>query len=184
MVGRPVDHQRRAELLDAVVDYATEHEFADLSWRPIAAGLGVSTTTLVHRFGSKEEMLAAVLARLRERIHVDAVEGGDLAAAARAIWDQVSAPQRAAEFRLFFAAYGHALQAAAYAGFLEEVAVDWLDALTSAQGAEVATTVAVRTATLVVAILRGLMLDLLATGDQARVQDAAEAFLVSLEHPT
>ena len=36
MTGRPVDHQRRSALLDAVVDYAIAHEFAELTWRPIA----------------------------------------------------------------------------------------------------------------------------------------------------
>jgi hypothetical protein len=35
-------------------------------------------------------------------------------------------------------------------------------------------------ATLVIATIRGLLLDLLATGEQDRVQDAAEAFLASL----
>jgi NAD(P)-dependent dehydrogenase (short-subunit alcohol dehydrogenase family) len=40
---------------------------------------------------------------------------------------------------------------------------------------------AARTATLVIATIRGLLLDLLATGDQARVQDAAETFLAGLE---
>jgi hypothetical protein len=39
-----------------------------------------------------------------------------------------------------------------------------------------------RTATLVIATIRGLLLDLLATGDRDRVQDAAESFLASLEH--
>jgi hypothetical protein len=40
---------------------------------------------------------------------------------------------------------------------------------------------ATRTATLVIATIRGLLLDLLATGDRDRVQDAAESFLASLE---
>jgi hypothetical protein len=33
----------------------------------------------------------------------------------------------------------------------------------------------------VIATIRGLLLDLLATGDRVRVQDAAESFLASLE---
>jgi hypothetical protein len=32
--------------------------------------------------------------------------------------------------------------------------------------------------------IRGLLLDLLATGDRARVQDAAESFFASLERPS
>jgi len=35
---------------------------------------------------------------------------------------------------------------------------------------------------LVIATIRGLLLDLLATGDRVRVQNAAESFLASLEH--
>ncbi len=34
----------------------------------------------------------------------------------------------------------------------------------------------------VIATIRGLLLDLLATGDRDRVQDAAESFLATLEH--
>jgi AcrR family transcriptional regulator len=183
-VGRPVDHRRRAELLDAVVDYATEHQFSELTWRPLAAALGVSTTTLVHRFGSKEQMLEAIFARLQERTLVTIDAGADLATAARAIWQQSSDPGRGAEFRLFFAVYGQALQAPElFAAFLDHVVADALDALTEAQGPAIARATAARTATLVVAFLRGLLFDLLATGERARVDGAAQAFLASLEHP-
>jgi hypothetical protein len=34
----------------------------------------------------------------------------------------------------------------------------------------------------VIATIRGLLLDLLTTGDRARVKDAAESFLATLEH--
>jgi hypothetical protein len=34
----------------------------------------------------------------------------------------------------------------------------------------------------VIATIRGLLLDLLATGDRVRVQDAAETFLATLGH--
>src|SRR5256885_15896696 len=125
MAGRPVDHERRAELLDRVVDYTVEYGFNDLSWRPVAAALDVSPTTLVHRFGSKDQMLQAVLGRLRERIleATGATAGrGGLAEAAQAVWERTSAPHRDAEFRLFFAAYGRALQAPeSYAEFLSHV---------------------------------------------------------------
>jgi AcrR family transcriptional regulator len=187
MTGRPVDHQRRADLLDAVVDYTVEHGFSDLSWRPVAAALGVSTTTLVHHFGAKEQMLEAILGRLRERIRAATQdmlgEQPGLAAAARAAWTRTSDPQRGAEFRLFFAVYGRALQAPQqFAGFLERVVADWMSALVDAQGPGADPATAARAATLVIATIRGLLLDLLATGDRDRVQGAAESFLASLEH--
>jgi AcrR family transcriptional regulator len=187
MAGRPVDHQRRAELLDAAVDYATEHGFSGLSWRPVAAALGVSATTLVHHFGTKDQLLEAILGRLRDRMVAatsDRVgEQPDLATAARAAWTQTSDPQQWAEFRLFFAVYGRALQAPQqFAGFLERVVADWMSVLRDAQGPDTDPATATRTATLVIATIRGLLLDLLATNDRVRVQDAAESFLSSLEH--
>jgi AcrR family transcriptional regulator len=187
MTGRPVNHQRRADLLDATVDYAIQHGFAELSWRPVARALGVSTTTLVHHFGTKEQMLEAILGRLRERTFAatsDAVgDQPDLAAAARAVWTRASDPHQWAEFRLFFAVYGRALQAPRqFSEFLDRVVADWMSALVDAQRPETDVATATRTATLVIATIRGLLLDLLATGDRDRVQDAANSFLATLEH--
>jgi len=190
MAGRPVDHQRRAELLDAVVDYTVEHGFSEVSWRPVAAALGVSPTTLVHHFGTKEQMLVAILGRLRERIAAANDRGGqqpDLATAARAAWTRTSDPEQWPEFRLFFASYGRALQAPQqFEGFLKRVVADWMSVLVDAQGPDTDPATATRMATLVIATIRGLLLDLLATGDRDRVQGAAESFFASLErqaHP-
>jgi hypothetical protein len=84
---------------------------------------------------------------------------------------------------LFFAVYGRALQAPQqFAGFLERVVAEWMSALIDAQGPDIDHVTATRMATLVIATIRGLLLDLLATGDRSRVQDAAESFLVTLAH--
>ena len=188
MAGRPVDHQHRAALLDAAVDYATEQGFAELSWRPVAAALGVSVTTLVHHFGTKEQMLQAILGRLRERtvVATGALAGArpDLATAARAVWRWTSAPPQWPTFKLFFAVYGRALQAPEeFTEFLDQVGADWMNTLRAAQGPDTDPATATRMATLVIATIRGLLLDLLATGDRKRIQDAAEHFLASLEDP-
>ena len=186
MAGRPVNHQRRAELLDAAVEYAAEYGFAELSWRPVAAALGVSPTTLVHHFGTKEQLLEAVLGRLRERMLTAtrdlAGEQAGLAGEARAAWTRASDPRREAEFRLLFAVYGRALQAPGqFAAFLEHAVTAWMTALVDAQGPETDPATATRRATLVIATLRGLLLDLLTTGDRDRVQATAESFLATLE---
>jgi hypothetical protein len=140
-----------------------------------------------HHFGTKEQLLEAILGRLRDRMVAATSdrlgEQPDLATAARAAWTRTSDPQQEAEFRLFFAVYGRALQAPQqFAGFLERVVADWMSALVDAQGPGTDPATATRTATLVIATIRGLLLDLLATGDRVRVQDAAESFLASLEH--
>jgi predicted RNA-binding Zn ribbon-like protein len=100
----------------------------------------------------------------------------------RAVWERASEPARGAEFRLFFAVYGRALQAPEqFADFLAHVVADWMESLRAAQGPDADPAAATRTATLVVATIRGLLLDLLTTGDRERVREAAESFLASLE---
>ncbi|MFD5871269.1 hypothetical protein [Streptomyces sp. NPDC060322] len=102
--------------------------------------------------------------------------------AAREIWEQTSAPQRDAEFRLFFAVYGRALQAPGqFSDFLDHVVADWMNSLRDTQGPHTDPATATREATLTIATIRGLLLDLLATGDQARVHDAAHHFLSRLQ---
>jgi AcrR family transcriptional regulator len=189
MAGRPVNQQRRTELLDSAVDFAVKNGFSEVSWRPIAAALDVSPTALVHHFGTKEQMLVAILGRLRERIVVamsdQPGERIDLVTAARRAWKGASNPRRSGEYRLFFEVYGRALQAPQpFAEFLDHVVADWMRSLVEAQGPDIDPTTATRKATLVIATIRGLLLDLLATGDRDRVEDAANSFLDSLGSPT
>ena len=65
---RPVDTARHSELLDRAVQYAIEHGLSDLTLRPLADALGIMPNTLVHHFGSKEELLSAILNGVRERL--------------------------------------------------------------------------------------------------------------------
>ena len=69
-----------------------------------------------------------------------------------------------------------------FVDFLEHVVADCMGALRDAQGPETDPATATRTATLVIATIRGLLLDLLATDDRRRVEDAAQSFFTTLEH--
>ncbi|WP_394553693.1 TetR family transcriptional regulator [Agromyces sp. MMS24-JH15] len=168
-----------------MVEYTIKQGIDRLSWRQAAADLGVSPTTLVHHFGTKEQMVQTVLARLRERTFTDVEQRvghrADLASAARASWERAADPERWPETRLLFDVYAHALQEPhIYAEFLEHVIADWKADLVLAQDG-VPVHIAEREATLVIATIRGLLLDLLATGDRERVAAAAEGFLAGLE---
>ncbi|GAA4070735.1 TetR/AcrR family transcriptional regulator [Actinomadura miaoliensis] len=66
-MARPRDPRRRAELLDAVVAYLTDHGLSTLSMRPLAQHLGHSTRVLTHHFADKQDLLGQVLARLDEQ---------------------------------------------------------------------------------------------------------------------
>lgn len=164
---RPPDLARRADLLNAAVDYAVEHGIADLTLRPLARALGVQPNTLVHHFGTKEQLLSAILNGVRDRLRALREQrledtGGD---PLWAVWQWTADPAQEPFFRFFFEAYGLALrQPDDYAPFLERVVNDWIS-----PSAPIA-------ATLELAVLRGLLLDLLTTGDRDRVERALTQF--------
>ena len=67
MGGAPADggSARRRQLLDAAYRYVLDHGLADLSLRPLAAAIGSSPRVLLFLFGSKDGLVAALLARAR-----------------------------------------------------------------------------------------------------------------------
>jgi AcrR family transcriptional regulator len=166
---RPVDPNRREQLLQAAIDYAVEHGLSELTLRPLADALGVLPNSLVHHFGSKEELLSAILNGVRDRLQgmmraeMQRHPGSD---PLRGAWRWTSSPERLPFFRSFFEAYGLALRRPdRFAHFLERVVADWL------------LTLDVPRATLELAVLRGLLLDLLTTGERERVERAFALFL-------
>lgn len=166
-MARPHDPIRRAQLLDAAVDYAVAQGLADLTLRPLAEALQVSPNTLVHHFGGKEEMISAILNGVRDRLRAmrGEMRGDPARTPLEGVWAWTSSPERDAFFRSFFEAYGFALhQPERYRAFLERVVGDWL-----VDGDR-------ERATLELAVLRGLLLDLLTTGERERVEAALARF--------
>jgi AcrR family transcriptional regulator len=166
-MARPIDHARRQELIDGAVDYCVVHGVADLSLRPLAAALGTQAPVLLHHFGSKEQLVSAVLNRVRDQLRERGrnAESDSPRAGLGAVWAWASAPEQEPFMRLFFECYGLALRHPdRYSDFLDYVVSDWL-ATPMAAVDEVSATIAI-------AVVRGLLLDLLTTGDHDRV-DAA-----------
>ena len=173
-MARPIDHVRRQELIDGAVDYAVAHGVADLSLRPLAAALGTQAPVLLHHFGSKEQLLAAMLNGVRDRLRAlgrDAEETSPRTGLG-AVWAWASDPAHAPFLRLFFECYGLALRHPdRYSQFLDAVVQDWLDQPMAA--------IDDTSATIAIAVTRGLLLDLLTTGDHDRV-DAAMTRITTL----
>ncbi|SCF95439.1 TetR/AcrR family transcriptional regulator [Streptomyces sp. Ncost-T10-10d] len=178
------DGDRRAQLVNAAVDYVAAHGMADLSLRGLGAAIGVSHRMLIHYFGSKEHLLIEVVRTseqrqrdLLSRLSLD--PGLSPADAARLLWQQLTDPRLAGQERLFFEIYGHALRGRPEAApVLDGLVNDWLEPLVAAEvaaGADPA--VARNRARLGLATVRGLLLDLLATGDRVGVNAAMEDFL-------
>lgn len=67
-MGRPPNPARRGELLDEIVDYVLANGLSDLSLRPLAKALGVSTYTLTYQLGPKENMLREVVLHAERRL--------------------------------------------------------------------------------------------------------------------
>ncbi|MFF4015366.1 TetR/AcrR family transcriptional regulator [Streptomyces sp. NPDC001843] len=175
---------RRAQLVDAAVDHVAAHGITDLSLRGLGAAIGVSHRMLVHYFGSKEQLLVEIV-RTSERRQRDVLSrirlepGLSPADVARLLWRQLTDPRLAGQERLFFEICGHALRGRPEAvPVLEGLVTDWLEPLVAAEvGAGAEPAAARNRARLGLATVRGLLLDLLATGDRAGVDSAMEEFL-------
>jgi AcrR family transcriptional regulator len=185
-VSRTADEARRADLLDAVVDYVCKHGVAGLSLRPLAKAVDSSPRVLLYYFNSKEDLVTEVLqqggARQRQLFERLRTEHLDSAQACREIWNIMSAPASEPVFRLFFEVYGLALQdRKRYARFLKNVVEPWLEfigapLLRSGSSIEDARAFA----TVVLAGFRGFLLDLCATRDRKRIDRAVELWFQTL----
>jgi len=168
---------RRAELLEQAYRYALEHGVADLSLRPLAAAVGSSPRVLLFLFGSKAGLIQALLARAREDelallerargIGVRPAGDRDPVAVTAEVWGWLAEEEHRALLKLWVEGYARSLiePEGPWAGFAAATVADWLDVL-----GEAAPEPALRT--LLLAVLRGAMLDLLATGDIERVNAA------------
>ncbi len=178
----------REQLLEGVIDYLAEHGLIDVSLRELAAAIGTSHRMLIYHFGSKNglfvEIVRAVEGRQRavmSELRVDSDES--LSDVARQFWRRLSDPALAPHERLFFEMYGQALQGRPYAAPLLDGIVDsWLDPLTEMLCAVgLPEGLARSEARLGIAVTRGLLLDLLATGDTEGVTEAFERHLAASE---
>lgn len=177
-MARPPDPERRTRTLAQVADYVLEHGLEDVSLRPLAAALGTSTRMLLYDFGSKEALLDEALGEIRRRLAgllAEMQSGRDDAATIEGVWDWVSADERVPFMRLFFETYVAALK---HPGRARPMVADWLAFLETRwqpQALDPAT------ATLFVAVIRGLLLDRLTAPDPERTDTALARFTELLE---
>lgn len=171
-------------LLTKTMAYVSEHGVADLTLRKLAEELGTSHRMLVYHFGSKEGLFTEVVREVerRERAALDPLHAyADLPIGEqiRRSWRRFSDPKFGQQERLFFEVYGQALVGRNHATkLLEDVVEAWLtpfERIATKQGR--ARRAARAEGRLMVAVIRGLLLDLLATGDRSGVDDAMEVFI-------
>jgi AcrR family transcriptional regulator len=184
--GSP-DSPRKRELLEAAYRYVLGNGLAGMSLRPLAKAIGSSPRVLLFLFGSKEGLIRALLARAREdelryleELRDSHRQPGGLAAAGREVWSWLAAPSHRALLALWVEGYGRSLlgEPGPWASFGKDTVRDWLGLLAGCQPAAGRDTAqAEAESTLMLAVLRGALLDLLATGDIDRVSRAVERHL-------
>ena len=170
----------RDALLARALGHFAEHGVGDTSLRALAEAIGTSHRMLIYHFGSRDGLLAAV---------VDTVEQGARDLLARTVEEAATDPdpfdagmrywhlvtEEALVYGpLFFELTSHAMLGLPYAAELRErLVATWLDALTSMwEARDVPADEARVEATLDLAMARGLLHDLLLTGDRERIDDA------------
>jgi AcrR family transcriptional regulator len=180
--GRPVTG--REALLARAIGHFAEHGVGDTSLRALAGATGTSHRMLIYHFGSRDGLLAAV---------VDSVEQGARDSLALMVEEALTDPdpfdaglrywhlvtEEALVYGpLFFELTSHAMLGLPYAADLRTgLVTSWLDALTSMWTARgVPKREARAQASLDLAMARGLLHDLLLTGDRKRVDAAMERY--------
>ncbi|MEV8022091.1 TetR/AcrR family transcriptional regulator [Streptomyces sp. NPDC086554] len=162
---------------------------ADLSLRPLAEAIGSSTRVLMFLFGNKDGLVRALLERARtdELALLDRVRAADrpigLVPAVDEVWRWLAADEHRPLLRLWAEAYARSLVEpdGAWAGFARTTVTDWLDVLAACQPpSERDTEEGAARRTLALAVLRGALLDLLATDDERRITTAVRHQLALL----
>jgi len=187
----PPSSARRAQLLDLAYQYAVQRGRTDITLRPIAAAIGSSPRVLLYLFGSKDGLIRALLGRSRaEEIALLAelrqsgpASRDTLGEATLRIWSYLADEARRPLLRLWLDGYARSLSqpAGPWAGFARDSVADWLTLLAEMQAAETRGTAAgLAERTLVLAVLRGALLDLLSTDDETRATAAVRSLITQI----
>jgi AcrR family transcriptional regulator len=178
----------RARVLAAVVAHVSAHGLGDLSLRELAAAIGTSHRMLLYHFGSREGLMVAVVQAVEAGQRAFLAELGEDTARGpaevmRTMWRRLADPSLWPSERLFFEIYSQALQGRpGTGGLLDDVVEAWVEPMVELARRRGLDPAAARVdARLGVAVARGLLLDLLATGERAAVDEAVERYLAGYE---
>lgn len=83
-MARPAKPERKAELLAAILDYLLDRTLAELTFRSLADGLGISSYVLVYHFGNREQLIAEIISSIESRL--DPMRSADVRDIDRGAW--------------------------------------------------------------------------------------------------
>lgn len=179
-MGRHKQPEIRDRILDACVDHALAHGLPD-RLEPFAAASGTSTRMLIYHFGTRDALLRETLERARRRQRdffgeLVSPRADELyLSTLRRAWQVMTGPVGRPYLSMFGKLRENAEQQL-WPGFRRESTTDWLqpfeDGMRSIGRPELGT--------LVLAVVRGLIMDIEATGDASRADQAFDDFLAAL----
>ena len=189
----PVD--RRAELLNQIVEALLVGGAGDLSLRPLAEQVGTSARLLIYHFGSKERLVADALVEVRRRIAAalsalaTRTQPDSLRALLMMFWDWAAEAGNQRYFRLLFEVDGLALYDRIRFSPADREANNavWTAMIGRATAGLPRDGEALSAhATLILCAVSGLLQQLLATGDRAGTTAALSALidLITASPPT
>jgi AcrR family transcriptional regulator len=193
-MARPPRPERKQELLEQILDYLVDSTLADLTFRSLADGLGISSYVLVYHFGNREQLVTEIIRGIAQRFQT--IETGGIPQSGRA--DLVAWARRA--FELSLDHRGRHLQRLEFEASVQDVVSEeprrfgtdsyehWRAFLAGwlvTQGIPAAQASAVARA--YVGAIMGLLYDFVITGERRAVLESfdllAEAFVKQLSLP-
>ena len=110
-MARTPDLARRRELLDGLIEEFATGGIGDRSLREVAAAVGTSHRMLLHHFGSREDLLVAIVEEVeRRQMRLLGDLPADPAQGFAAMWADLHRPELRQLERLFFECYARAAQ--------------------------------------------------------------------------
>jgi AcrR family transcriptional regulator len=180
-VGRHAQPEIKQRLLDACTDHALEHGLPD-QLEPLAVASGTSARMLIYHFGTRDALLRAVLANARQRQLdswtelLQARPNEPYPVTLERAWATMAGPDGQPYLRMFGQLRQNTEQLL-WPDFRRQATTDWLppleEGLHSIGRPELAT--------LLLAVIRGLLMDLDATSDTARTEQAFHLFLLTIQ---
>lgn len=179
-MGRHKRPEIRDRILDACVGHALAHGLPD-RLEPLATASGTSTRMLIYHFGTRDALLREILGRARQRQRdffgelVSPRPDEPYPITLGRAWRMMTGPAGRPYLSMFGKLREDAEQQL-WPGFRRESTTDWLqlfeDGMRSIGRPELAT--------LVLAVVRGLIMDIETTGDASRADQAFGHFLATL----
>jgi AcrR family transcriptional regulator len=176
---------RKNELCGKALDYCLAHGISELSLRPLALHIGSSARLLIYHFGSRDGLIGAVMDEAHRRVQKSfsaLMRGTDNKGVLRKFWDWTTDTRNSPYLRLMFEVQMLALQnPAAYARYLEGTSSSWLALIETVLPPSADRRAR---ATLCAAVIDGLLLEFLSTGDLRRTSSALDIFGSMLRAPS